>query len=89
MTDTFTVDFEPLGRRARVVHGATLLEAARQAGVGLNAICGGAGTCGTCRVRVLAGQVTPATEAERDAAAEGDFDDRRDAGLACGDELFP
>jgi uncharacterized 2Fe-2S/4Fe-4S cluster protein (DUF4445 family) len=71
MTDELAVDFEPLGRRARVVHGATLLEAARQAGVGLNAICGGAGTCGTCRVRVLAGEVTPATEAERDAVAEG------------------
>jgi uncharacterized 2Fe-2S/4Fe-4S cluster protein (DUF4445 family) len=71
MTDALTVDFEPLGRRARVGHGATLLEAARQAGVGLNAICGGAGTCGTCRVRVLAGQVTPPTEAERDAVAGG------------------
>jgi uncharacterized 2Fe-2S/4Fe-4S cluster protein (DUF4445 family) len=71
MTEELTVDFEPLGRRARVVQGATLLEAARQAGVGLNAICGGAGTCGTCRVRVVAGEVTPATEAERDATVEG------------------
>ncbi|NIV28936.1 MAG: 2Fe-2S iron-sulfur cluster binding domain-containing protein, partial [Anaerolineae bacterium] len=71
MTDELTVDFEPLGRRARVGHGATLLEAARQAGVGLNAVCGGAGTCGTCRVRILAGQVTPPTEAERDAVADG------------------
>ena len=66
-----TVDFEPLGRRARVVPGATLLEAARQAGVGLNAVCGGAGTCGTCRVRVVAGQVTPPTEGEQESLAEG------------------
>jgi len=65
------VDFEPLGRRARVKPQTTLLEAARQSGVGLNAICGGAGTCGTCRVRVVAGEVTPPTEAERDALAEG------------------
>jgi uncharacterized 2Fe-2S/4Fe-4S cluster protein (DUF4445 family) len=71
MTDELTVDFEPLGRRARVARGTTLLEAARQAGVGLNGICGGAGTCGTCRVRVVAGQVTPPTEAERDVVAEG------------------
>ena len=69
--DTVTVDFEPLGRRARVPHGTTLLEAARQAGVGLNAICGGAGTCGTCRVRVIAGEVTPPTEAEQDGLDEG------------------
>ncbi len=71
MTEEFTVDFEPLGRRARVVPGTTLLEAARQAGVGLNGVCGGAGTCGTCRVRVVAGQVTPSTEAEGDVVAEG------------------
>ena len=57
--DVLTVDFEPFGRRARVAPGTTLLEAARQAGVGLNGVCGGAGTCGTCRVRVVAGQVTP------------------------------
>jgi len=69
--DELVVDFEPLGRRARVAPGATLLEAARQAGVGLNAICGGAGTCATCRVRVVAGEVTPPTEAERDVVAEG------------------
>jgi uncharacterized 2Fe-2S/4Fe-4S cluster protein (DUF4445 family) len=67
LTDDLTVDFEPLGRRARVARGATLLEAARQAGVGLSAVCGGVGVCGTCRVRVVAGEVTPPTDAERDA----------------------
>jgi len=77
MTNELTVDFEPLGRRVRVAPGTTLLEAARQAGVGLNAVCGGMGTCGTCRVRVVAGQVTPPPgggrggKAERDALAEG------------------
>jgi len=70
-TDELTVDFEPLGRRARVARGTTLLEAARQAGVGLNAVCGGAGTCGTCRVRLVTGAVTPPSEAERDVVAEG------------------
>ena len=70
-TDELTVDFEPLGRRARVARGTTLLEAARQAGVGLNAVCGGMGTCGACRVRVVAGQVTSPTEAEQDGLAEG------------------
>ena len=74
MTDQlpeFTVDFQPLGRRTRVPTGTTLLEAARQAGVGLNAVCGGAGTCGTCRVRIADGLVTPPVEAERKALAEG------------------
>ncbi len=66
-----TVDFEPIGRRARVVPGTTVLDAARQAGVGLSAICGGAGTCGACRVRIMAGEVTPPTDSEEAALAEG------------------
>jgi len=70
-TAELVVDFEPLGRRARVAQGTTLLEAARQAGVGLNAVCGGAGTCGACRLRVVAGAVTPPAEAEHEAEAEG------------------
>jgi uncharacterized 2Fe-2S/4Fe-4S cluster protein (DUF4445 family) len=71
MTDELTIDFEPLGRRARVPSGTTLLEAARQAGVGLNAVCGGAGTCGTCCVRVVAGDVSPPNETEDEAVADG------------------
>ena len=71
MVDKLTVDFEPLGRRARVAQGANLLESARQAGVGLKAICGGSGSCGTCRVRIVAGEVSPPTEAEREMVGEG------------------
>ncbi len=71
MAAELIVDFEPLGRRARVASGVTLLEAARQAGVGLNALCGGTGACGTCRVRVVAGEVSPPTEAERESVTEG------------------
>ena len=48
-----------------------MLEAARQAGVGLSAVCGGAGTCGTCRVRVVAGEVSSPTEAEAEAVVQG------------------
>ncbi len=65
------VEFEPLGRRARVRTGATVLDASRQAGAGLTAVCGGVGTCGTCRVRIVAGDVTGPTESEAEAVAEG------------------
>ncbi len=65
------VDFEPLGFRARVAPGATLMDAARQAGVRPNAICGATGTCGACRVRVMSGQVTPPTTAEERVLADG------------------
>jgi uncharacterized 2Fe-2S/4Fe-4S cluster protein (DUF4445 family) len=69
--ELLTVDFEPLGRRAQVARETTLLEAARQAGVGLNAICGGAGACGACRVRVVAGKVSPPAKVEGEAVAGG------------------
>lgn len=61
---TCGIDFEPLGRRAECAAGETLLDAARRAGVALAAICGGAGSCGRCRVHMLAGQVSPPSEAE-------------------------
>ncbi|MCL1836258.1 MAG: corrinoid activation/regeneration protein AcsV [Treponema sp.] len=37
--------------------GESLLEAAKRAGVALDAPCGGSGTCGKCRIKVLAGDV--------------------------------
>lgn len=72
MARKYTVDFEPLGRRIQVTEGETLLEAAQKAGVGLNAVCGGNGTCGTCRVRVIDGEVSPAAEAEQGLAMPGE-----------------
>ncbi len=66
MTTEHTIDFQPLGRRVRVAAGVSLLEAARQAGVGLNAVCGGGGSCGTCVVRVVEGEVSPANQSEEE-----------------------
>lgn len=48
-----------------VPQGSSLLEALHGAGVFLTAACGGVGTCGKCRVRVLSGEVSPPTPAER------------------------
>ncbi len=52
------VRFEPSGRRAEVAPGATLHEAAAEAGVALIAPCGAMGRCGSCRVRA-SGAVRP------------------------------
>lgn len=46
------VDFQPVGRHVRVEEGTTVLKAAQAAGVGLSAVCGGTGVCGTCLVRL-------------------------------------
>jgi uncharacterized 2Fe-2S/4Fe-4S cluster protein (DUF4445 family) len=63
-TTTLQIDFEPIGKRVDVPADTTLLEAARQAGIGLASVCGGEGTCGRCRIVVMAGQVSPPVDAD-------------------------
>jgi uncharacterized 2Fe-2S/4Fe-4S cluster protein (DUF4445 family) len=55
---TYTVDFEPIGRRVDISPGESLLEAAQSAGVELVSICGGQGSCDGCRVRVISGKLS-------------------------------
>jgi len=62
----FLIDLEPIGRRIEVQAGASLLEAAQQAGVDLVAACGGMGICGTCRVRPVRGEFNPLTPGEEE-----------------------
>lgn len=52
-----TITFEPDNISIRVDPGTNLLEAALEAGVHINATCGGQGVCGKCRVVVKSGQV--------------------------------
>jgi len=54
---TCRVRFEPAGLKTEVACGATLLEAARLAGVYLTSICGGDGYCGKCKVVVDEGEI--------------------------------
>ncbi len=46
----FNITFKPDGRQISIHAGATLLEAAGQAGVILNTVCGGKGICKKCLV---------------------------------------
>ena len=48
-------------RRAHIRRGASLLDAARAAGVSMDATCGARGRCRSCRCKVLSGDVSPAT----------------------------
>ena len=55
MDQEFTIELQPIGRRARVEAGRSVLAAAQSVGVELQAVCGGAGTCGQCKVRCVSG----------------------------------
>lgn len=55
---------QPIGRRAIIPAGKTLLDAAQSAGVELMSICGGVGACNSCKVHLMSGEVSPPTEVE-------------------------
>jgi len=48
----FKIIFKPDGRQISIHEGATILEAAGQAGVVLNTVCGGQGSCKKCLVNI-------------------------------------
>jgi uncharacterized 2Fe-2S/4Fe-4S cluster protein (DUF4445 family) len=82
----------PSGRRGRVPHGVSLLDAARSLGVELESICGGRQTCGKCQAVVEEGHfakhgltsraehLTPVEARERECCREHGIQVRR---LAC------
>lgn len=55
----------------------SLLDACEAAGLPMEAACGGAAACNSCRVRLLDGELSPLDEVERP------FLDRPDQRLGC------
>jgi len=76
----YQVVFEPDGRALRVADGQTLLEAARTAGIHLEAPCGGNGTCGGCRVIIPEHAPPPSDVCRRELTGE---ELARNVRLAC------
>ena len=74
------VTFAPNDAVVWVPMGTTLLEASQRAGAPLHAQCGGRGTCGTCAVRVLEGDLSDPDPDEQDALVRAPHNVR----LGCG-----
>ena len=62
-----TVSFDPWDIEIRTDRGETLLDLANELQIGIEALCGGNGVCGTCMVQVIEGDehLSPVTEEER------------------------
>jgi len=75
----YPITFFPNGKTVHVEANTTILQAAFQAGLLLNAPCGGCGTCAKCRIRIRAGH------ADEEGSAHGLSAGERAAGwrLAC------
>jgi uncharacterized 2Fe-2S/4Fe-4S cluster protein (DUF4445 family) len=61
-----TIRFEPVGKAVTYDEPVIILEAAREAGVEILALCGGLGSCGRCRVKVRGAALPPSSETEKD-----------------------
>ena len=60
----YQIDFEPVGRRGECRDNESLLACARRLGVGIISLCGGKGTCHSCKVQILTGNVSQPTSNE-------------------------
>ncbi|MCF8139156.1 MAG: ASKHA domain-containing protein [Desulfotignum sp.] len=54
---THTIQFLPHNKQITVADKESLIRAAMEAGVHINASCGGGGVCGKCRVKIESGEV--------------------------------
>jgi len=68
------VTFEPHGRSVFVLTGTKVVEAAGLGGLTIDTPCGGAATCGKCRVRIR-GKLCAPTAAERGRLSEAELAD--------------
>jgi len=70
----YNVDFEPMGQRGKCQSNQSLLDYARQLGVGLATTCGGQGTCHSCKLLVLSGAVSEPTPVEKEALSSKELE---------------
>ena len=57
----YTINFEPIGRRGECQEKESLLACARRLGIGISSVCGGKGTCHSCRIQILSGTTSKVT----------------------------
>ena len=61
---------QPVGKRVVIPKGKSLLEAAQIAGVELTSVCGGIGSCDSCKIRLISGNLSETTLIEKELFSE-------------------
>jgi uncharacterized 2Fe-2S/4Fe-4S cluster protein (DUF4445 family) len=64
---TYQIYFEPITKKGRCQEKESLLECTRRLNTGINSVCGGRGTCHTCRIKLIDGKLSQPTRNELDA----------------------
>jgi uncharacterized 2Fe-2S/4Fe-4S cluster protein (DUF4445 family) len=78
------VTFQLQGRTVYVLSGTKIIEAAAVAGIIIDTPCGGAGTCGKCRIRIISPKTKP-TEADKKIFSDDELKENRR--LACQNQI--
>ncbi len=69
----YNVLIQPSGKTVEVEEGCLLSEAALQAGIAIVLVCGGNGTCGKCRVRILSGECITGKDGQKKVVKKGEY----------------
>lgn len=59
------ISFPEYGKKVYALPGTSLFECIARAGILIRTPCGGAGTCGKCRIQVVAGELVPSSECRK------------------------
>jgi uncharacterized 2Fe-2S/4Fe-4S cluster protein (DUF4445 family) len=60
----YRIDFEPIGQYGQSKAKEFLLECTRRLNIGIYSVCGGRGTCHTCRIKLITGRLSKPTRNE-------------------------
>jgi len=81
----YSISLQPTGRRGQGNSKTSLLATAQAAGVELVSLCGGIGSCDSCKVRLVKGELSPVTLEE-----QALFDqDELDSGFRLACQAYP
>src|SRR3972149_1854662 len=71
----FEINFEPIGRRGKCAPEESLLDAARELEIGIASVCGGVGTCSSCRIQLMQGRLSPLSTSEQELFSDDELKD--------------
>ena len=71
----YIVYFEPVGRKGECRANQSLLDCAHRLGMGIASLCGGQGTCHSCKIQLLSGTVSAPTGNEREVFSSEELKD--------------
>ena len=72
---TYKINFEPVGQKGRCQEDESLLDCAHRLGIGISSICGGRGSCNTCRIQIKNGVLSGPTYSEVEALSPQELSD--------------